>query len=196
MKLVNDEAFSNAIKALEKPIGNLSVPTTQTNSTRAVRTHGHPNYGQRAYGAVDFYLESKDNSGNNDVSFAAPTNVKVVGIHQNYGPAGYGNYIDVEVQTPFGSNLESKHNLNKGDVIRIAHARSGHTDSPWPVQVGDVISAGNPLGRQHTVNSYKTNVDGGTGMHLHVELRRGGSNINQIDMVTIFNTILQTGLAD
>jgi murein DD-endopeptidase MepM/ murein hydrolase activator NlpD len=196
VNLVNDKAFSNAIKALEKPINNLSIPTTQTNSTRAVRTHGHPNYGQRAYGAVDFYLESKDNSGNNNVNFVAPTNVKVVGIHQNYGPTGYGNYIDVEVLAPFGSNLESKHNLNIGDVIRIAHARSGHTDSPWPVQVGDVIAAGNPLGRQHTVNSYKTNVDGGTGMHLHVELRRGGSNINQIDMVTIFNTILQTGLAD
>jgi murein DD-endopeptidase MepM/ murein hydrolase activator NlpD len=196
VKLVNDEKFSNAIKALEEPISKLSIPTTQTNSTRAVRTHGHPNYGQRAYGAVDFYLESKDNSGNNDVNFVAPTNVKVVGIHQNYGSTGYGNYIDVEVLTPFGSNLESKHNLNKGDVIRIAHARSGHTDSPWPVQVGDVISAGNPLGRQHTVNSYKTNVDGGTGMHLHVELRRGGSNINQLDMVTIFDTILQTGLAD
>ena len=196
VKLVNDKKFSDAIKALEDPISKLSIPTTQTNSTRAIRTHGHPNYGQRAYGAIDFYLESKDNSGNNDVNFVAPTNVKVVGIHQNYGPDGYGNYIDVEVLTDFGSNLESKHNLNEGDVIRIAHARSGHTDSPWPVQVGDVISAGNPLGRQHTVNSYKPNVDGGTGMHLHVELRRGGSNINQIDMVTIFNTILQTGLAD
>jgi|14BtaG_2_1085337.scaffolds.fasta_scaffold00332_2 hypothetical protein len=200
VKIADDEAFNKVMETTGKLVDERLIKTTQNNTTRAKRTGGHPDRGQRAYGAIDFYLESKDNSGNNDVNFVAPTNVKVVDI--GFQPGKGGNWILVEVVTPFGSNLESKHNLNKGDQIFVAHARSGqsgtngYTGYDWPVKVGQIISSGEPLGRQHTQSSYRNHIDGGTGMHLHVELRRGGSNINQLDMVKIYDTILQTGLAD
>lgn len=199
VKIADDAAF-NKVMETTGGLVDKQLKTTEQNSTRAKRTGGHPDHGPRAYGAIDFYLESKNNPANTDVNFVAPTNVKVVDI--GFQPGKGGNWILVEVLTPFGSNLESKHNLNKGDQIFVAHARSGqpgtngYTGYDWPVKVGQVISAGDPLGRQHTQSSYRNHVDGGNGMHLHVELRRGGSKINQLDMVTIFDTILQTGLAD
>lgn len=189
-----------AIKTLQDEVDKMLSTTTPVNTTIARRTYGHPlNFGPRASGAIDFYLEDK-NGQNNDVNFVAPTQVKVVDI--GFQPGKGGNWILVEVLEPFGSNLESKHNLNKGDEIFIAHARSGqagtngYTGYDWSVKVGDVISAGNPLGRQHTTSSYRTEVDGGTGMHLHVEVRRNKGNILQSDMVKIYETILSTGLAD
>lgn len=199
VKIANDAAFNEVMKTTGGLVDK-QLKTTEQNSTRAKRTGGHPDHGPRAYGAIDFYLESKNNPANTDVNFVAPTNVKVVDI--GFQPGKGGNWILVEVLTSFGSNLESKHNLNKGDQIFVAHARSGqpgtngYTGYDWPVKVGQVISAGDPLGRQHTQSSYRNHVDGGNGMHLHVEVRRGGSKINQLDMVTIFDTILQTGLAD
>jgi len=189
-----------AIQTLQKQVEKLMSTTTPVNTTIARRTYGHPlNFGPRANGAIDFYLQDK-NGENNDVNFVAPTQVKVVDI--GFQPGKGGNWILVEVLEGIGSNVESKHNLNKGDEIFIAHARSsqagtnGYTGYDWPVKVGDVISAGNPLGRQHTTDSYRNDVDGGTGMHLHVEVRRNRGNILQSDMVKIYDTILSTGLAD
>lgn len=189
-----------AIQTLQKEVDKMLSTSTPVNTTIATRTYGHPlNFGPRATGAIDFYLQDK-NSENNDVNFVAPTQVKVVDI--GFQPGVGGNWILVEVLEGFGSNLESKHNLNKGDEIFIAHARSsqagtnGYTGYDWPVKVGDVISAGNPLGRQHTTSSYRDHVDGGNGMHLHVEVRRNRANILQSDMVKIYDTILSTGLAN
>lgn len=150
---------------------------------------------RNVYAAADFRIHDKaTNEALPNTSFVAPTQVKVLGIYQEYGKTQYGNFIDVEVLTPVGGNSSIAQNLNRGDVITIAHARSGSEGYDWPVKVGQIVSAGNPLGLQHTDQSYDTDRDGGSGMHLHVEVARGGRRIGINDMQVLFETILSKRL--
>jgi hypothetical protein len=144
------EFNSQKFNQLRNKLMNVTV-----NRSTIIKDHGETTTGGNS--GISFHIESKTSGAKKPLSINIPVKMQITNVA--YDEGNLGHYSEAVV-------LNNGNGLKKGDIIRLSHAQN------FKVKVGEVYQPGQVWGTQHSQSSYSPSIDGGTGFHLFLDIRR------------------------
>ncbi len=144
------EFNSQKFNELRNKLMNVTV-----NRSTIIKDHGETTTGGNS--GISFHIESKTSGAKKPLSINIPVKMQITNVA--YDEGNLGHYSEAVV-------LNDGNGLKKGDIIRLSHAQN------FKVKVGEVYQPGQVWGTQHSQSSYSPSIDGGTGFHLFLDIRR------------------------
>jgi len=151
------EFNSQKFNELRNKLMNVTV-----NRSTIIKDHGENTTSGNS--GISFHIESKTSGAKKPLSINVPVKMQITNVA--YDEGNLGHYSEAIV-------LSNGNGLQKGDIIRLSHAQN------FKVKTGEIYQPGQVWGTQHSQSSYSPSMDGGTGFHLFLDIRRKNPYFSQ-----------------
>ncbi len=150
------------------------------NRKTKIKIH-EPQTNSNTRSGLNFHIEDKMGGPKKVLEFYAPVPLQIKSIDFDEGGMGH---------TSTAIALQNYRGIKAGDIIRISHAKGFGN-----LQPGNTIGIGQIWGYQHKESEYNVEVDGGTGFHLFIDIKRNGVSIPASELSKLFKEVLSNSLS-